>query len=1254
MASPSTIHSSINKHNYYPPPNNTISYPGSPISSRGETSFIYSNSTISGYGGQNRFPQSPKSQTSDPLKSYPPSIYNTVHRGSTSNEEQPSPSVSGSIQENKSVFPPTDDMKQKAIMDLKLSESSFKIIYAGDVSYKPDKGLLSITKKVHLVLSNNQLLVYKSSQKARAELDMFNMQQSKQTAIPKIDKDRVFLALHDIYAVHYVVTPVNTFRIEYLHVHSRQSLSHLITAESAKECQHWIHALQKAIRIHRPRIDTVTNSEKNNVIDRISKQSDALSKRDDIVMYKVVFKEKRYKASGDQPKEVFLPVIFAIGKFSFYFSPISTHDGEYLKTIERDRFGLLSIQSIKFDNSDDTVIIEVRQINKKSRQLVFATTFCEIIVQYLRRAIDSIIPPNHIPPVYIANIASNIKSTRIIPYIIEPDPEDDILGYDDEVKMFNSTLRAYCASLNLNKNRFNFSVNGPPKAKSFVLHPPNEVRDLSVTYTKYELIAILRSLAISNFFQEISLRDIPLSDLESWNTSSSDGWSMVENHPFNNSNVLSNEIYDILINLNALRKLDLSNCQIGNCQDEKESAIAAIGLIMSSGKTSVSRLCLGRNNVPKSDMLKLVNGIKEHKKSIKELYLDYCNLTKEMSELVLKTLAEKNPEQVLCLDLSIEKGKEAISPDYINPIFQVFRRLVVLRLRGHNILDDNYKLSLEESHLKELDLGDSRIDNDMVTKLCKWIRSPSFLTIEALHLGGCNLNGRHVYDILTSISQSNNRVMHLNLENNPIMKEVMHLPKLHSAFSQGEGPTSISFARLEWDDPTLREFIDSLRDNQTVTHLDLSDVTMKDTDIVSQDTIKMLSSLFERNSYLKDIKLNFKYLKKPRTSLSSFSRPIISDAITSSLIGLRHNTTLEKIDLTGLGMEDPGALALAHVLKTNRGLKTILIDENNITIEGYRSITKSIEENANQVIHFPTPKMDHRNQLKYLVYRIEELIMAENEAQFFLIHTSGGEKKREKKHELEMMVQERKACELATKQFGDVIRSLEIAVSKNLREYQEQYSRSMELQLQAQAAAQEMAIAQVRIQGRAGSVNSFHRSQSGSISRQNYPISSSASITSSNSSINNSRIRQGSITGYGASKRVIPESHNSPPSFPIPRPESSIYTPNGNILGQGYPVQPYPNITNSSIPNNQNLPYPPPEFEMLPQSSIYPHKGYNEAEVQNSFPDFGYVDDFEYDSEVSYMYHTKPDTSRYYDIQNEEQLAQALQHKLYLPPDTRD
>jgi hypothetical protein len=405
---------------------------------------------------------------------------------------------------------------------------------------------------------------------------------------------------------------------------------------------------------------------------------------------------------------------------------------------------------------------------------------------------------------------------------------------------------------------------------------------------------------------------------------------MVENHPFNNSNVLSNEIHDILINLNALRKLDLSNCRIGYIHDKKESAIASVGLIMSSGKTNVSRLCLGRNNVPTSDMLKLITGIKEHKKSIKELYLDHCGLTKEMSELVIKTLAEKNPEQVLCLDLSIEKGNETIGPDYINPLFQVFRRLVVLRLRGHNILDDRYKFSLEESHLKELDLGDSRMDNDMVTRLCKWIKSPSFLSIEALHLGGCNLNGRNVYDILTSISQSSNRIMHLNLENNPIMKEVMHLPKLHSAFSQGEGPTSISFARLEWDDPTLREFIDCLRDNQTVTHLDLSDINIKDTDVVSQDTVKMLSSLFERNTYLKDIKLNFIYLKKPRTSLSTFSRPIITDAITSALIGLRHNSTLEKIDLTGLGMEDPGALALARVLKTNRGLKSILIDENNV------------------------------------------------------------------------------------------------------------------------------------------------------------------------------------------------------------------------------------------------------------------------------------------------------------------------------------
>lgn len=381
------------------------------------------------------------------------------------------------------------------------SEASFRVIYAGDAVYKPDKKILSKTKRGHFVLTNNQLLLYKSSQKARSEINFFEFSAGSHSSITQgaaskmVGKDRVFLELSSVYAVQLVATSLCTFRIEYLHLQSGQALSHTLTADNEREAKQWVQALRKAVCVHHPRMmDSISGTEKYAVLDRLAKQSDTFSNSDQVKIYKVVFKEKRYKiAGGDQPKEVFLPVIMAVGKFSFYFLPISVLDDEYLKTVERDRFGVLSVHAIRYDGLDDTVVIDVKQVGKSNRQLAFASTFCEDIIQYLHRSIESIIPG--MATSLYDRVPDHIRHAQVVPYTVPLDPEDEMTGHDDEqVHSFNSTLRAYAAAMNMNKSRFNFTITGPLKAKSFTLLPPHEVGGTLPKYEKYELLAILRTI----------------------------------------------------------------------------------------------------------------------------------------------------------------------------------------------------------------------------------------------------------------------------------------------------------------------------------------------------------------------------------------------------------------------------------------------------------------------------------------------------------------------------------------------------------------------------------------------------------------------------------------------------------------------------------------------------------------------------------------------------------------------------------------
>ncbi|KAG1133710.1 hypothetical protein G6F42_001172 [Rhizopus arrhizus] len=782
--------------------------------------------------------------------------------------------------------------------------------------------------------------------------------------------------------------------------------------------------------------------------------------------------------------------------------------------------------------------------------------------------------------------------------------------------------------------------------------------------------------ANDTFFQEVCFACHPLDSLESWKVEPNDGWTFHPNHPSNEENVLSNELYSLLTSTKSLRKLDLTDCCIGKQSFDgtlkRSSAIAIIGKTMQSGETNLSRLSLGKNKISRADFQELIEGIRRHRKSIKELYLHECGLEKDMIEMVLWTLMEKNPEQMISLDLSTDAQDIAINPNLVAKIIHTFRRLEILRMRGYDLLNLKYDFGLENSRLRELDISGSKLSTDTVARLCKWIQMTSFRTIEALHLVNCGLNGGYVYELLCSISRSGNRQMHLNLAENPVMKEVMHLPKLYSAIMQGEGPSSISFAGIEWDDSTLREFIDCLRDNQTITHLIFSDIKLREKEEISEDTVRMLTSFFERNMVIRELELNYKKSKLSRSPFnSSGTKSSFTNAVVRALYGLRHNSSLQYLDISGLNIGDAGALSLSRALKTNRVLQSIIIDDNSITIEGYRYLVKVIQESATQVIDMPIPRNDLRFQLRYLAYRVEELVISQNEAQFFLIHTVSGEKKRAKTHELEMIVQERKSCELALKSIHGVIGSLMIAIRKNTRHFIEQRNRDMEFQLQAQTAAQELATAQVRLQGRANSVDSFKLSTMGgrtdSGSRRG-SLASSSTSSSVRGSRNNSGsyshqqpsshhplVRGSTILNYDFYARSMspPPSSNgytSPSMNHVYLPRSKSETVGGKPHSFGSQLPPTPG--EYYRPDfSDNSPLSPPLASAYSTSHV-DDPGF--IEDFGCVDDLGYVDGFELGPEPSYF--QKPNASKadLDSIWDEDRVVDHLSRSLYLSSDARE
>lgn len=411
-----------------------------------------------------------------------------------------------------SIFPPTSEMQQAANLALEANNKTFKVIYAGIMSYKATTAMISVNKRLYFVLTNHHLLQYKSEQKARSEIDLFDTQQHRNgtsTNAAHINPDKVVVRLCDIFGIHSVVSPPNTFRIEYLQPDTKQPQALVLTSDNSKECQQWISGFRHAIKVHHVSMmaqGTVTSTEKFAAVERLSKQKDMVDKRrNPLMIHKVIYKEKRIKVADgkNSTKEVFQVVSLVVGKFSLYLLPPSgVADDKYLKSVERDRYGLLAIHSIQYSGEDDTFKLLLGQVGHATRQLALVSTYCEYIIQHLRQAIHAVALTTQ-SLTYTAVLPAHLRHAFISPLqtLVEDNPDSAdyaVDAMDQDALQLNIVLHAYCAALNLNKARFHYKLAGQPGGpRSFILLPPHEVNESPASYTSFELLAMCRALYLN-------------------------------------------------------------------------------------------------------------------------------------------------------------------------------------------------------------------------------------------------------------------------------------------------------------------------------------------------------------------------------------------------------------------------------------------------------------------------------------------------------------------------------------------------------------------------------------------------------------------------------------------------------------------------------------------------------------------------------------------------------------------------------------
>lgn len=391
-------------------------------------------------------------------------------------------------------YPPSRSEKQAAIDAMIHSESSVNVVYASDVTHNFEKGRLSRTKKEYLVLTNQQLLRFKNQQKANQSLDLFASNHAGSSSIPPsskllTSKDHLILKIDTIVAVHIVQGAHYSFRIDYMQEEgARQPSSITCSVESSNDRVKWMDRLRSLTRIYLPRTSFMSREDRLRATDRLSKHREITNDEEDIIMHKVLFKEKQLKTDGQGGyKEIFNMINIAIGKFSIYLLPSGISDEDHIKIVQRDRYGLLAIQTLVLDGHDDTIRIKFRQIQSDTKQIELVTCHAEEVIHDIRRAIHSLVPLYPVPP-YQLVAHETIQNVRILP--LNDIPRTDDFGFD-------RLLEAYCAAFNLNKSRIMYSVEATPDAEdglSLTLLPANEINETSETYSKFELLAFMQSL----------------------------------------------------------------------------------------------------------------------------------------------------------------------------------------------------------------------------------------------------------------------------------------------------------------------------------------------------------------------------------------------------------------------------------------------------------------------------------------------------------------------------------------------------------------------------------------------------------------------------------------------------------------------------------------------------------------------------------------------------------------------------------------
>ncbi|KAF2095237.1 RNI-like protein [Rhizodiscina lignyota] len=618
------------------------------------------------------------------------------------------------------------------------------------------------------------------------------------------------------------------------------------------------------------------------------------------------------------------------------YTPQSYKDGSTLTK----SFGILSLTAIRLSKDDDTFDLTFRVPFQGHKVLHLASLASRNIASHVRKVEDRLRPEWETRPYYIDD-----------PLQMRPDSIAASNTLSLDIDSFDRTLIAYCVAYRIRPDNIRYFVTDDVEdAPRFVLLPPSSTQRQQ--YNELELLAVFRSLRYNESFRSISFANIRLDILN--NLHDEHGHEHVcmktkrgtvlkmDYDEQCRSCLLVQELRALAMTNKKLRRMDMSSTitrKPGNA-DENDGVrdlgcgiVEALFPLCKLQITNVDWITLNGIQLGETDLDYLVAASVDRSCHFRALEMSDCGLNDRSVMLLLDSFRAQD-DTLETMDIS--KNSARLSPSTFGPQLSVFGFLRRLNLSHLSRTSDPESLipldALMAWRLEELVLSGTSVNSATLDVICRYLVSPKSDLLQELKLDHTYLSGKDIAMVMRAVARHPGglRSLHVDLSQNRLEKDHKDMVE---AIREGLTPSLLTIRLMEYEDEShFRELISALTHNTSITHLDISHVSLPYQ--ASEETCQALERMFAENATLQFLDMSGEESRLESSKLGV--------GIHQAIAGLKSNTSLRclRIQCQNLGMR--GAHTLADILKSNETLQELHCENNRIPLSGFMDIVSAL------------------------------------------------------------------------------------------------------------------------------------------------------------------------------------------------------------------------------------------------------------------------------------------------------------------------